>query len=77
MATFKEGQEVEVWGANMYPWRKAKVIGWTACRNQSPRYEVEFPDGMRTMFDAANIRAVEYDGDAALAARANILGTDF
>ncbi len=67
MTQFHEGQEVDVLQPINHPiegypgtyWRKAKIVGWTACRNQTPRYEVQFHDGARAMLDAAYIRAIE------------------
>ena len=52
---FHEGQEVEVWGANMYPWRKAKIVGSTG--QSHTEWMVEFPDGTRAVFDEEHIRA--------------------
>jgi len=64
MTQFHEGQEVEVWGANMYPWRKAKIVGntgkWGAPalpENDKHYFVVEFPDSKRAVFDADHIRA--------------------
>ena len=61
-AQFHEGQEVEVWGANMYPWRKAKIVAAEIHRGAlgvpTGAYIVQFPDGTRGVFDAEHIRAV-------------------
>ena len=61
MTQFHEGQDVEVWGANMYPWRKAKIIAAELHRGAlgvpTGAYIVQFPDGTHDVFDEADIRA--------------------
>ena len=59
MTQFHEGQKVEVWGANMYPWRKAKIVNEVFPTKDWPsktsRYEVQFPDNTHALFDAEHI----------------------
>lgn len=58
MTQFHEGQDVEVWGANMYPWRKAKIIRrYEPARPGHEDYRIQFSDGVRAVIDAAHIRA--------------------
>lgn len=66
MTQFHEGQEVEVWKTVRRPgadytgqrWCKAKIVAqFTNDRvTNISRYEVRFPDGKRTLFDATHIR---------------------
>lgn len=67
--TYIEGQEVEIWGANMYPWRGANMYPWRKakivhlagewrCCGGGNHYEVEFPNGMRAVFAENHIRPV-------------------
>ena len=61
MAIFRPGQNVEVWGANMYPWRKAKISkldGGADLRDCGGVnwYEVRFHDGSCGLFSEEHIR---------------------
>jgi hypothetical protein len=65
-AQFHEGQEVEVHGIYFKPgqtsreiaWRKAKIARMAPDGGAifNPVYEVQFPDGSRSLFDAFHIR---------------------
>ena len=68
MTQFHEGQDVKVLtmvsscgNADVPYWRKAKIVPWP--RREADRWRVQFPDGKRGVFDAADIRAVSDAGD--------------
>lgn len=60
--TYAEGQEVEVWGANMYRWGKATIITLELHRGAlgtpTGAYIVQFTDGKTAVFDAEHIRPI-------------------
>jgi hypothetical protein len=67
---FHEGQEVEVLMSRDHPiarpglimWHKAKIeclAGVECTAAKTPCYCVQFPDGMRGVFDAGHIRAIK------------------
>ncbi len=63
-AQFHEGQEVEVYtpyrfidsGPRSGDWRKAKIVEFLGMSC----WQIQFPDGTRSVFDAEHIRAVIY-----------------
>jgi len=72
MTQFHEGQEVEV--ATLVAgyalkqdeagrWRKAKIVARLVNDRTTnlQRYEVQFPNGSRAIFDAEHIRAIQQD----------------
>jgi hypothetical protein len=57
MTEYQEGQEVEIWGANMHPWRPARIIRNRAKSGHAANgYEVQFLDGSRGVYGAEHIR---------------------
>ena len=55
-----EGQEVEVSNLPVFgdQWRKAKIVLAPSLKypKEQQRYQVQFPDGTRAVFDAEHIR---------------------
>lgn len=63
---FEEGHDIEVYwpGGAIHSidarnWRKAKVSRYLKRLFFPPRYEVEFPDGSRAVFNPEHVRAVK------------------